>query len=229
MAIVAFLQNGVGSSAHAIQGNAADFGKAADFDSRTAAAALAGQPLSWREKSGRTTAFHPIEPIRPVSRTAGVDPGCAKTRAFSLLVESSSQFGQSENEKCWRRLSEEGNRENGSTLSWLAHVFTRPGPTADLRREERNLRDARVEADLSPSSDEPSAEEQIDRTGVSQGVGEQLPRFWPKPTRGRALRAEIARCGVGVPCGKRALGGFGVTELQHGFETTGCTLDGVWP
>jgi len=25
------------------------------------------------------------------------DPGCAKTRAFNLLVESSSQFGQSEN------------------------------------------------------------------------------------------------------------------------------------
>jgi hypothetical protein len=58
----------------------------------------------------------------PVSRRT-----CAKTRAFSLLVESSSQFGQSENQKCWRRLSEEGTRENGSTLFWLAHVFTRPG------------------------------------------------------------------------------------------------------
>jgi hypothetical protein len=51
--------------------------------------------------------------------------GCAKTRAFNFLVESSSQFGQSENQKCWRRLSE-GNRETGSTLSWLAHVFTQP-------------------------------------------------------------------------------------------------------
>jgi Protein of unknown function (DUF1488) len=62
-----------------------------------------------------------------------IDPGCAKTRAFDLRVESSSQFGQSENPKCWWRLSEEGNRENGSTLSWLAHVFTRPGPIAVAR------------------------------------------------------------------------------------------------
>jgi hypothetical protein len=62
-----------------------------------------------------------------------IDPGCAKTRAFNLLVESSSQFGQSENQKCWRRLSEEDDREKGSTLSWLAHVFTRPGPLADIR------------------------------------------------------------------------------------------------
>ena len=58
------------------------------------------------------------------------DPGCAKTREFNLRVENSSQFGLSENQKCWRRVSEEGNRENGSTLSWLAHVFTRPGPLA---------------------------------------------------------------------------------------------------
>src|SRR5215813_2484452 len=37
-------------------------------------------------------------------------------------------FGQSENQKFWQRLFEEANRENCSTLSWLAHVFTRPGP-----------------------------------------------------------------------------------------------------
>ena len=61
------------------------------------------------------------------------DPGCAKIRAFNSLVESSSQFGQSETQKCWRRLSDEGNRENRSTLSWLAHVFTRPGPKAAVR------------------------------------------------------------------------------------------------
>src|SRR6516162_2952323 len=67
------------------------------------------------------------------------DRGCAKTRAFNLRVESSSQFGQSENQKCWRRLSEEGNRENSSTLSWLAHVFTRPGSilAAGSRPRER--------------------------------------------------------------------------------------------
>ena len=63
---------------------------------------------------------------------SAIDPGCAKTRAFNLLVESSSQFSQSENQTCRRRLSEEGNRENGSTPSWPAHVFTRPGPSSDL-------------------------------------------------------------------------------------------------
>src|ERR1700746_2292408 len=57
----------------------------------------------------------------------GITP-CAKTPAFNLRVESSSRFGQSENQKYWRRLLEEANRENGSTLSWPAHVFTRPGP-----------------------------------------------------------------------------------------------------
>jgi hypothetical protein len=62
-----------------------------------------------------------------------IDPGCAKTRAFNLRVESSSQFGLSENQRCWRRLSEEGNKENGSTLSWLVHVFTRPGPFGGIR------------------------------------------------------------------------------------------------
>src|SRR5690349_13097633 len=41
-------------------------------------------------------------------------------------------FGQSQNQKFWRRLFEEGNRENCSTLSWLAHVFTRPGPIAAI-------------------------------------------------------------------------------------------------
>src|SRR6516164_8119921 len=56
---------------------------------------------------------------------------CAKTRAFNLLVESSSLFGQSENQKCWRRLSGEGYRETGSTLSWLAHIFTRPGSNGE--------------------------------------------------------------------------------------------------
>jgi hypothetical protein len=34
-----------------------------------------------------------------------------------LRVESSSRFGESESQKFWRRLYEEGNRENDSTLS----------------------------------------------------------------------------------------------------------------
>ena len=73
----------------------------------------------------------------PWDQPYGDDPGCAKTRAFNLLVESCSQFGQSKNQKCWRRLSEEGNRETGSTLSWLAHIFTRPGPKGDVERNNR--------------------------------------------------------------------------------------------
>ena len=48
---------------------------------------------------------------------AAHDPGCAKTRAFNLRAESSSQFGQSENQSASDGLSEEANRENGSTLS----------------------------------------------------------------------------------------------------------------
>src|ERR1700757_2220364 len=74
-------------------------------------------------------------PSRPHSGTGRFDRGCAKTPAFNLRVESSSRFGQSENQKFWRRLFEEGNRENGSTLSWLAHVFTWPGPKAGVQNE----------------------------------------------------------------------------------------------
>jgi hypothetical protein len=55
-----------------------------------------------------------------------------------LGVESSSRFGQSENQKFWRRLFEEGNRENGSTLSWLAHVFAQPGPIPAVRNTRRD-------------------------------------------------------------------------------------------
>src|SRR5215813_6802368 len=47
-------------------------------------------------------------------------------------------FGQSENQKFWQRLFEEANRENCSTLSWLAHVFTRPGPTPAVRNSRRD-------------------------------------------------------------------------------------------
>jgi hypothetical protein len=70
-----------------------------------------------------------------VAGTALHARGCAKTPAFNLRVESSSRFGQSENQKCWRRLSEDGNRENRSTLTRLAHVFPQPGPIADSPRE----------------------------------------------------------------------------------------------
>jgi hypothetical protein len=74
--------------------------------------------------------------VSALGRMTGKGPGCAKTRAFNLLVKSSSQFGQSENQKCWRRLPEEGNRETGSTLSWLAHVF--PRARANLAARSRS-------------------------------------------------------------------------------------------
>jgi hypothetical protein len=45
----------------------------------------------------RRGVLSPADPVREHRRaeaaTAPVDPGCAKTRAFNLLVESSSQFG----------------------------------------------------------------------------------------------------------------------------------------
>src|SRR5262249_45163910 len=73
-------------------------------------------------------------PSRGTARATALGPACVKTRAFNLRVESSSQFDQSENQRCWRRLSEEGNRENRSMLSLLAHVFTRPGSIRYARR-----------------------------------------------------------------------------------------------
>jgi len=69
--------------------------------------------------------------LRPFSLVEGTGPharGCAKTPAFNLRVENPSRFSQSENQKCWRRLSEEANRENRSALTRLAHVFPQPGP-----------------------------------------------------------------------------------------------------
>jgi len=33
---------------------------------------------------------------------------------------------------CWWRLSGEGNKENGSPHSWLAHAFTQSGPVIAL-------------------------------------------------------------------------------------------------
>ena len=106
-----------------------------DLDAqRRSPAQLLCSRLPWHFRGDRKECRRPDSPrLRSrdwlVAMTAK-GPGCAKTRGFSLLVESSSQFGQSENQKCWRRLSKEGNRENGSTLSWLAHVFTRPGSRA---------------------------------------------------------------------------------------------------
>jgi hypothetical protein len=69
---------------------------------------------------------HPASIIQHHRSASALGPGCVKTPAFNLRVESSSRFGQSENQKFCGRLSEEDNRENDSTLSWLAHVFTQP-------------------------------------------------------------------------------------------------------
>ena len=103
------------------------------------------------------------------AKNSGLDPGSAKTRAFNLLVENSSQFSQSENQTCRRRLSEEGNRENGSTLFWLAHVFTRSGPTTDIASEEVESTavpafSARRDPKLAAVQCNPSPEEWMART-----------------------------------------------------------------
>jgi hypothetical protein len=87
----------------------------------------------------RCTAYVGLWHEAVVARTAALARGRAKTPAFNLRVESSSRFGESESQKFWRRLYEEGNRENDSTLSWLAHVFTRPGPKAALEPGTKRL------------------------------------------------------------------------------------------
>jgi NAD(P)H-binding len=97
----------------------------------------------------RATAFEYDTGCSALAVGTGVNArGCAKTPAFNLRVESSSRFGQYENQKFWRRLSEEGNRENASTLSWLVHVFTRPGPFLVIC-----LCDALLPLNHSPSDD----------------------------------------------------------------------------
>jgi hypothetical protein len=58
---------------------------------------------------------------------------------FNLRVGSSFQFGQSENQNAGDELSEERNRQNGSTLSWLAHVFTRSAPIGVARCRTKDL------------------------------------------------------------------------------------------
>src|SRR5262245_51315082 len=66
-------------------------------------------------------------------------PRLCENSPFNLRVESSSHLVNLKTKKFSRRLFEESNRENCSTLSWLANVFTRPGPIAvvQFRLEDR--------------------------------------------------------------------------------------------
>ncbi len=63
---------------------------------------------------------------------SALDPGCVKTPTFNLRVEIPSRFRKFENQKCLRPLLREDDRENNSAHSWLLHVFTQPGPEADI-------------------------------------------------------------------------------------------------
>src|SRR6266850_2296309 len=58
--------------------------------------------------------------------------GCVKTPTFNLRVEIPSRFRTFENQKCLRPLLRRDDRENNSAHSWLLHVFTQPGPKADI-------------------------------------------------------------------------------------------------
>src|SRR5215813_4386153 len=72
-----------------------------------------------------------IDPQETFSLRPGNGSSCPRLCENSCVQFARRKFfsfGQSENQKFWRRLFEEANRENCSTLSWLAHVFTRPGP-----------------------------------------------------------------------------------------------------
>jgi hypothetical protein len=72
---------------------------------------------------------HALSPLgrRYFFKQTALDRDCVKTPEFNLRAENPSRFSQSENQQCWRRLSEEANRENRSTFSRLAHVFPHPG------------------------------------------------------------------------------------------------------
>ena len=56
---------------------------------------------------------------------AGLPAHLCENSCVQFACRKFFSFGQSESQKFWRRLFEEANRENYSTLSWLAHVFTR--------------------------------------------------------------------------------------------------------
>jgi hypothetical protein len=84
------------------------------------------------------------------ARTALDAQGCAKTPAFNLHIESFSRFGQSENQKFWRRLFEEGNRENGSTLSWLAQFSHGLAPLSRHSSQGLTASNAQLAANLRP-------------------------------------------------------------------------------
>jgi hypothetical protein len=54
--------------------------------------------------------------------------GRVKTPMFNLRAEILSRFHESEDQRRWRLLSGEDNRENNSAHSPRVHVFTRPRP-----------------------------------------------------------------------------------------------------
>src|SRR6476646_8964848 len=66
--------------------------------------------------------------------------GCVKTPTFNLRVEIPSRFRKFENQKCLRPLLRADDRENNSAHSWLVHVFTQPGSSADLKQRTFDVR-----------------------------------------------------------------------------------------
>jgi hypothetical protein len=65
-------------------------------------------------------------------RFVAFDRGCVKTPKWNLRIEFSSRLHQFEQQKRWRPLSGEDNRENNSAPSSRADVFTQPRPEADI-------------------------------------------------------------------------------------------------
>jgi hypothetical protein len=112
------------------------------------------------------------------------DRGCAKTPAFNLRVEIGNQ-------KCWRGLSEEGNRENYSTLSWVAHVFPRPGPKAALDRPGHELAPTEMGIFVGPV-----AVKRDDGLVFKNGLGVPVLRATPGPWRN--VRPSARRRGQGL-------------------------------
>src|SRR6266436_3328207 len=59
-------------------------------------------------------------------------PDCVKTPTSGLRVESLSRLRRIRKEPLWQSPSKEEKRENNSAHSPLVHVFTQPGPTAEV-------------------------------------------------------------------------------------------------
>ena len=110
-------------------------------------------------------------------RMSLVGPGCVKTSTSDLRVELLSRLGEIRKERLCQSPSKEEKRENNSAHSLRVHVFTQPGPEADI--PDRNL----LPQNVLGSSTVP----------IGKRVGAARPQFtpiWPRIAEAAALVGE---------------------------------------